>query len=78
MSKKKQAHALVWQRGYRCHTLWDGKQCIGRISLGEHDDWDGLYRCEAGTLRGTATSLVDAKRWVGEHALHNLIQMPLF
>jgi hypothetical protein len=77
-STKRKAPVLVWQRGYRCHTLWNGKERIGRISLGKYKEWDGVYRCEAGTQSGTAASLADAKRWVGEQALRSLIQMPLF
>ncbi|RJG06082.1 hypothetical protein D3870_08740 [Noviherbaspirillum cavernae] len=76
--RNKQANALTWQRGYRCHTLWNGTQRIGRISLGESGKWDGVYRCEVGTLRGETASLPEAKRWLKEQARLDLTQLRLF
>jgi hypothetical protein len=78
MRKKKHTPVLVWQRGYRCHTLWHGKERLGRISLGKHGEWDGTYHCEAGMQRGATSSLAEAKRWVSEQVRKNLLQLALF
>ena len=78
MSKKEKAAALTWQRGYRCHTLWSGQTRLGRISLGPHGEWDGLYRCEAGTRHNVTTSLTQAKRWVREQVRQQRLQLSLF
>ncbi|SNT11486.1 hypothetical protein SAMN06265795_11470 [Noviherbaspirillum humi] len=78
MKKTRRAAAFIWQRGYRGHTLWHKEECVGRISLGQTDDWDGVYRCQAGTLTGETTSLKEAKRWIREKAKLNLVQLSLF
>jgi hypothetical protein len=78
MKQKNKGKKLVWERGYRCHTLWDGKICVGRISLGESPEQQGMYLCETGTLKGETGSLSEAKRWVQENVLLNLIQGKLF
>jgi hypothetical protein len=78
MKRKNKGKNLVWERGYRCHTLWDGKICVGRISLGDGPEQKNVYLCETGTLKREAGSLVDAKQWVQEQVLLNLIQQTLF
>jgi hypothetical protein len=78
MKRKNIGKKLVWERGYRCHTLWDGKICVGRISLGESAECKTVYLCETGTLKREAGSLTEAKQWVQEHMLLNLIQGKLF
>jgi hypothetical protein len=78
MKQKKKGKKLMWERGYRCHTLWDGKTCVGRISLGESPEQHGTYLCETGTLKRETSSLTEAKRWVQETLLLNLIQGKLF
>jgi hypothetical protein len=69
---------MVWQRGYRCHTLWQGDLCVGRVDLGEHGNWDEIYRCSAGTTLGEARTLPEAKRWVAEMARLDGVQQKLF
>jgi hypothetical protein len=82
MKQKNKRKKLEWLRGYRCHTLWDGKMRVGRISLGEpdepHNERHNIYLCETGTLKHEAKSLLEAKRWVRENVLLNLVQGKLF
>lgn len=78
MGKRKKLPTLSWQRGYRGHTLWLGKECVGRISLGKYGEWDGLYRCEAGMQQAATRTLDEAKRWVSEQARKHLLQLSLF
>ena len=69
---------MRWERGYRCHTLWQGGRCVGRIQLGSPGEWDGKYRCEAGTVVGEAKSIQEAKRWVQSMASLARVQHRLF
>ena len=69
---------LTWQRGYRCHTLWQGSERVGRIDLGSFGKWDGVYRCQAGTFTFECGDLVAAKRWVKTIAVQDQIQHKLF
>jgi hypothetical protein len=43
MKRKNKGKKLMWQRGYRCHTLWDEKICVGRIRVGEDPEQSGIY-----------------------------------
>lgn len=79
--QKKRAHfgkrlKLVWQRGYRGHTLWSGGSCVGRIRLAK-DEGTTIYVCEAGSLRNRAESLYAAKRWVAAQARFATLQLSL-
>lgn len=78
MSRKSQEP--VWQLGYRCHTLWSGPECLGRIDLSERCDTGTgpEYLCSAGTHRTTKSSLREAKRWVARSAGFAKVQMSLF
>lgn len=78
MKQKNKGKKLEWLRGYRCHTLWDGKMRVARISVGAAPERRGIYLCETGTLKHEANSLDEAKRWVQENVLLNLIQGKLF
>lgn len=78
MRKKNKGGKLVWERGYRCHTLWDGKTCVGRISLGESPDRRRIYLCETGTVKRETSTLAEAKQWVRDNVLFNLFQGQLF
>ena len=80
MAKRSRAKekAMTWQRGYRCHTLWRGNECIGRIDLGSFGEWDGMYRCQAGTFTYQCGDLGLAKRWVNTMAMQDRIQYKLF
>ena len=79
MAKRKKSELpMIWERGYRCHTLWQGDKCIGRVELGASGTWDEVYRCRAGTTLGEAKSLAQAKRWVTEMARLDGVQQKLF
>lgn len=78
VKKRKKEVPMIWERGYRCHTLWQGDQCVGRIELGSSGTWDEIYRCRAGTSTGEARTLSAAKRWVAETAKLDGIQQKLF
>lgn len=67
---------LIWQRGYRGHTLWSGDSCVGRIRLAKDED-KTIYLCEAGSLRNRTDSLYAAKRWVTEQARFATLQLSL-
>lgn len=74
---KRTSEKMIWERGSRGHTLWLGKQCVGRITLEDHDEVT-VYRCTTGTLVGETTNLRDAKKWVKDHAEFGLVQKSLF
>ena len=57
-SKKKQK--AVWERAYKGHVLWLGKQKLGKVSLLEKS----RYGWEAAGRGGTAEDLEKAKRAV--------------
>ena len=56
-SKKQKA---VWERGYKGHVLWLGKQKLGKVSLIEKD----RYSWEAAGRAGEAEDLEKAKQAV--------------
>jgi hypothetical protein len=78
MKQKNKSKKLMWQRGYLGHTLWDGKNCVGRIRLKKNEGNKPCYLCETGTRHQEAESLAAAKRWVRENALLNMLQPQLF
>lgn len=68
---------LEWLRGYRCHTLWEGSERIGRIEVTRSES-GLLYRCAAGTLLIEERRLLKAKRWVSRQAVASKNQLSLF
>ena len=61
MAKKKKAKPKPsWERGYRGHVLWSGKQKLGKVTLVERSK----YSWEAAGRAGTADDLEKAKRAV--------------
>jgi hypothetical protein len=71
-SKKKQKP--VWERAYKGHVLWLGKQKLGKVSLLDK----GHYKWEAGGRGGNAEDLDKAKRAVEYAVLVADKQMDLF
>ena len=59
-SKKKSKAKPVWERAYKGHVLWLGKQKLGRVSLIDKQN----YRWEAAGRGGTVDGLDAAKRAV--------------
>ena len=76
--RRKKEVPMVWERGYRCHTLWQDNKCVGRVELGAVGEWDRIYRCLAGTVSGEAKNLSEAKRWVQDMAKLDGVQQKLF
>lgn len=50
----------VWERAYKGHVLWLGKQRLGRVSLAG----EGRYRWEAAGKTGATDDLEKAKKAV--------------
>ncbi len=68
----------VWERGYYSHSYWRGKQKLGTVKLGPKDEWDGIYRWEAGTRHGECSSLAAAKLAVEQMIAFGASQISLF
>ena len=68
----------AWERGYYSHGYWRGKDKLGSVRLGPRGEWDGIYRWQAGSHSGEATTLAEAKRAVETAALAGASQMTLF
>jgi len=68
----------VWERGYYSHSYWAGKNKVGTVKLGPKDEWDGVYRWEAGNHIGEAATLEAAKRAVEQAVDFGASQMGLF
>ena len=75
---RKKAKQAFWERGYLAHGYWLGKERLGQVKLGLKKEWDGIYRWQAGSHSGEASTLEDAKRAVEQAALVGVSQLPLF
>ena len=74
-SKKKNAKARpIWERGYRGHVYWLGKQKLGKVTLVARR----RYSWEAAGRVGTADDLGKAKRAVEYAVLMADRQLDLF
>ncbi len=74
-SKKKKGKARpVWERGYRGHVYWLGKQKLGKVSLAGNRH----YTWQAGGRAGDANDLGKAKRAVEYAVLMADRQLDLF
>ncbi len=73
MAKKKKQKA-AWERAYKGHVLWMGKQKLGRVSLVGKDE----YSWEGGGKLGKTESLEKAKAAVELAVLMTARQLPLF
>jgi len=77
--KRKLARAKPsWERGYYSHGYWRGKEKLGSVKLGPKREWDGIYRWQAATHAGEASTLSEAKRAVEEAVLVGASQLGLF
>ena len=63
-TKKKGKPKPSWERGYKGHVLWLGKQKLGKVTLVDRSK----YSWEAAGRVGTADDLEKAKQCV-EHAV---------
>ena len=68
----------VWERGYFSHSYWKGSARLGTVKLGPKDEWDGIYRWEAGTHFGEAATLAKAKQSVEQVVAFGASQIGLF
>jgi len=48
------------------------------VKLGPKNEWDGVYRWQAGNRAGEASTLAEAKRGVEQAVLFGTTQLPLF
>ena len=62
-TSKKKKQKPVWERAYKGHVLWLGKQKLGKVTLlvAHNLDPRGKYRWEAGGRAGFADELDKAK-----------------
>ena len=75
MAKKKKARPKPsWERGYKGHVLWFGKQKLGKVSLLEKSK----YAWEAAGRAGVAEDLDQAKKAVETAVLMADKQLDLF
>ena len=76
--RSKKAKQAIWERGYLSHGYWRGKQKLGSVTLGKKEEWDGIYRWQAGSHAGEAATLEEAKSAVEQAVLVGASQLPLF
>ena len=67
-----------WERGYFSHSYWKKNKKLGTVKLGPKDEWDGVYRWEAGHHFGESNNLAAAKRSVEQAVDFGSSQMGLF
>jgi hypothetical protein len=73
-SRKNKKQKPVWERAYKAHVLWLGKQKLGRVSLLERNH----YGWEAAGKAGTVEDLQSAKQAVELAILMAAKQLDLF
>ncbi|HEX7053215.1 MAG TPA: hypothetical protein VF211_04675 [Burkholderiales bacterium] len=73
-TRKKVRPKPSWERGYKGHVLWSGKQKLGKVRLIERSK----YAWEAAGRAGTADDLARAKKAVEYAVLMADRQLDLF
>jgi hypothetical protein len=73
-SRKNKKQKPVWERAYKAHVLWLGKQKLGRVSLLDRN----RYAWEAAGKAGTVEDLQSAKQAVELAILMAVKQLDLF
>jgi hypothetical protein len=76
--RSKRIRRAFWERGYLSHGYWLGKERLGVVRLGPKNEWDGIYRWEAGNHAGEAITLEEAKNAVEQAVLIGASQLALF
>jgi hypothetical protein len=74
MAKTKKKPKATWERAYKGHVLWAGKQKLGKVTLADK----GRYAWEAAGKAGTADNLDAARRAVELAVLMADRQLDLF
>jgi hypothetical protein len=77
-SRRRMPLRPFWERGYRSHGYWLGKERIGVVEIAPGKSLELKYRWKAGTSFGQSPTLKDAKRRVEETILMGGRQLPLF
>ena len=79
-TSKKKKQKPVWERAYRGHVLWLGKQKLGKVTLlvAHNVDPKGKYQWEGGGRAGFADELDRAKAAVEFAVMAADKQMDLF
>jgi hypothetical protein len=67
-----------WERGYRSHGYWLGKQRLGKVTLDGDADDTPRYRWESGNRAGKSRTLREAKQAVEQAVLIGARQLGLF
>ncbi|MBS1215463.1 MAG: hypothetical protein H6R20_437 [Proteobacteria bacterium] len=68
----------IWERGFRSHGYWVGKEKLGSVALDGDAPPEAKYRWQAGTHAGATATLPEAKRAVEAAVLLGTSQLPLF
>ena len=68
----------VWERGYRSHGYWLGKQRLGKVTLDGQGNSAARYRWESGNRAGNSQTLREAKQAVEQAVLIGARQLGLF
>jgi len=68
----------VWERGYRSHGYWLGKERLGKVTLDGSTDGASRYRWESGNRAGKSQTLREAKQAVEQAVLIGARQLGLF
>jgi hypothetical protein len=68
----------VWERGYRSHGYWLGKERVGKVALDGDADGAARYGWESGNRAGKSNTLREAKQAVEQAVLIGARQLGLF
>jgi hypothetical protein len=68
----------IWERGYRSHGYWLGKQRLGKVTLDGDAEDTPRYRWESGNRAGKSQTLREAKQAVEQAVLIGARQLGLF
>jgi hypothetical protein len=63
-ARKRRAPKAAWERGYRGHVYWQGRNKLGKVTLHGDGDARHKYTWEAAGRAGAADDLAKAKRAV--------------
>ena len=78
MKRTSKKNKPFWERAYRGHAYWLGKQKLGRVTLLAGTNPQGKYRWQAGGREGFADDLIKAKSAVELAAYTADKQLDLF
>ncbi|MCU0898709.1 MAG: hypothetical protein MUC55_14595 [Burkholderiales bacterium] len=76
--RKRRKARPIWERGFKSHGYWLGKDKLGSVALESDGPPEAKYRWHAGTHVGAAATLSEAKRAVEAAVLLGTSQLPLF